>query len=461
MAAAEPHRDASAPADTIAALATPPGRGAISIVRLSGPQALAIGSRVAPPARPLLPRVATLARVLAPDGAQLDEALVLYFPGPRSYTGEDVVELHLHGSPAVVRETLAAAFAAGARAAEPGEFTRRAFEAGKLDLSAAEAVAELISAEHRGAARAALARLSGGLATAVEGARARLDGVLEELAAALDFPDEVEAPERDELARRLEAVRAGLAELAAGWERGRLVREGVAVALVGPPNAGKSSLLNALLGSERALVSAVAGTTRDTLEESLALDGFVVRLIDTAGLRPGRDPLEAAGVARAEAALAQARIALVVVDGSEPLGSEARDVLARTRGSERIVYFNKRDRGSAGYDRREPAEAEALFGSVFDPGTLGTLRGALAELVTGGERIDESHAHLGTARQAGAVLAARRALDAALETLASGAPVDLLCGDLLEASAALGGVTGAVAGEHVLDAIFARFCIGK
>ena len=430
-------------------------------MRLSGPRAREIGACVAPLERPLKPRHATLARIVGSDGAPLDEALVLYFPAPRSYTGEDVLELHVHGSPAVVRETLAAALAAGARLAEPGEFTRRAFLAGKLDLSAAEAVAELIAAEHRGTARAALARLSGGLASAVEAIRTQLDGLLEELAAALDFPDEVEAPARADLAARLGAARTALDELASGWERGRLVREGASVAMVGPPNAGKSSLLNALLGSERALVSATPGTTRDTLEESLALDGFVVRLIDTAGLRASSDPLEAAGVARAQAALAQARIALVVVDGSVALSGEARDLLARTRGGERVVYFNKRDRGRAGYDAREAPEREALFGSVFDPATLGALRAALSELVTQGERLDPGHPHLGTARQADAVLTARRALDAAAETLAAGAPVDLLAGDLLAASAALGGLTGSTAGDELLDAIFARFCIGK
>ena len=448
-------------AETIAALATPPGRGAVSIVRLSGPRAREIGARLAPTKRPLRPRLATLARMVGSDGAPLDDALVLYFPGPRSYTGEDVLEFHVHGSPAVVRETLAAALAAGARLAEPGEFTRRAFLAGKLDLSAAEAVADLIAAEQRGSARAALARLSGGLASAVEAIRARLDCALEELAAALDFPDEVEAPSRAELEAHLGQARAALDELAADWERGRLVREGVSVALIGPPNAGKSSLLNALLGSDRALVSATPGTTRDTLEESLALDGFVARLIDTAGLRASADPLEAAGVARAEATLAQARIALIVIDGSEALTADARGLLARTRGAERVVFFNKRDRGRAGYDARELPERDALFGSVFDPATLSALRAALAELVTQGEQPDVAHPHLGSARQADAVLSARRSLDAAAETLAAGEPVDLLTGDLLAASAALGGLTGAAAGDELLDAIFARFCIGK
>jgi len=447
--------------DTIAAIATAPGRGAVAIVRVSGPAALAIAGRVFRARGPLRPRTATRGSVLAPDGALVDDGLALYFPGPRSYTGEDVLELHVHGSPAVAREALTATLAAGARLAGPGEFTRRAFLAGKLDLSAAEAVADLIAAEHRAQARAAAARLSGGLHAAVETLRAELAAMLEELAAAIDFPDEVPAPERGAFATRLGALRAHLAALAQTWERGRLVREGVGVAIVGPPNAGKSSLFNALLAVDRSLVSDQPGTTRDTLEETLALDGFSARLVDTAGLRRASGSLESAGIARAEAALASSRVALVVIDGSRRLGGEARELLERTRERERLVYFNKSDRGSAGYDEREAPEAEALFGSAFDPRAVENVRGALVRLVGGGETFDFAHPHLGTARQAAAVLEARRALDEAAETVERGAPLDLLAGDLFAASAALGELSGADASEALLDAIFARFCIGK
>jgi tRNA modification GTPase len=454
--------------DTIAALATAPGRGAVAIVRVSGPAAREVGERVFRSARPLRARVATRGAVHAADGGTLDEGLALWFPGPRSYTGEDVLELHVHGSPAVARETLLAALAAGARLANPGEFTRRAFLAGKMDLSAAEAVAEIVAAEHRGAVRAAAANLSGGLAREVERLRESLSTTLTELAAALDFPDEVEAPSRDALQARLTEVRAGLQALAATWERGRLVREGVSVAIVGPPNAGKSSLLNALLGSDRALVSEVAGTTRDTIEETLALEGaggggagFVARLIDTAGIRGHADRLEAAGIARTERALAQARIALVVIDASLPLRPEARDLLERTRGRERLLFFNKADLGRTGFEAREPAEREAIVGSTGDPASLAALRRALVELAGGGSAADLERPHLATARQADAVLEAGRSLDAALATLAAAAPVDLLAGDVLLASAALGELTGRDAGEALLDQIFARFCVGK
>lgn len=428
-------------------------------MRVSGPGAGDVAARVFRARGPLVPRFATLGDVIADDGVAIDRGLALFFPGPHSYTGEDVLELHVHGSPAVARDTLIAALAAGARVAAPGEFTRRAFLAGKLDLCAAEAVADLIEAEQRSAARAAAARLSGGLAAEVERYSAQLGATLERLAAALDFPDEVEADSPADLEAAVAAVDASLAALAATWETGRLVREGLSVALVGPPNAGKSSLLNALLGFDRALVSERPGTTRDTIEEVLALGGgATARVVDTAGLRSSADDLEAAGIARSEAALAAASVVVVVIDGAVALGAEARDLLERTRGRDRIVYFNKADLGSAGYDARGPQERDALFGSVFDRAAVEGVRAALAQR---GGHADLARPMLGTARQADAVLEARRALADALETLRCGAPSDLIAGDLARAQAALGELSGRDASEALLDAVFARFCIGK
>jgi tRNA modification GTPase len=447
-------------AQTIAAIATPPGRGAVAIVRASGPgvRDLARAVFMGPALRA---RVATLGTIVAGDGRTIDEGLALLFPAPRSYTGEDVLELHVHGSVAVARETLLALLEAGARMAAPGEFTRRAFLAGKLDLSAAEAVADLIDAERRGEARAAAARLSGGLASHVERLRAILGASLAELAATLDFPDEVPGPEPRELLERVGAVDVELADLAREWERGRLVREGVSVAIVGPPNAGKSSLLNALLGVDRVLVSAIPGTTRDTVDEMLALGGgAVARIVDTAGLRHTADPLEAAGIARTEEALAASTILLVVVDGAIPLDGDARAVLERTRGRERVVLFNKSDLGHAGYDGRDPAEGDALVGSARAPATIEVVRAALARAAGDGPS-DVARPSLGTARQADAVLEARRSLADALATLERGDPIDLVAGDLMAADAALGRLTGRDVSEAVLDAIFARFCVGK
>lgn len=447
--------------ETIAAIATPPGRGAIAIVRVSGPATREIAARVFRSAQPLRARFATNGEIVDAAGRRIDEGLALFFSAPHSYTGEDVLELHVHGSPAVARETLIATLSAGARLAGPGEFTRRAFFYGKIDLASAEAVADLIAAEHGASARAAAAGLSGGLARAVDTLRSALDEILEELAAAIDFPDEVETPPRERLAARIAEVRAQIAELATTWERGRLVREGVAVAIVGPPNAGKSSLLNALLGDERALVSEVPGTTRDTVEETLALEGSALRLIDTAGIRAHADRLEAAGIERTERALEASRVALVVVDASAALSDEARMLLARTRERERVVLFNKADLGRAGYDGRDAAERDALLGSVRDGATLEAVRGSLSALIGSSETIDLARPHLGTARQADALLEADRALAFAEETLAAEAPADLISADLLRATRALGELTGREADERLLDAIFARFCIGK
>lgn len=444
--------------ETIAAIATPPGRGAIAIVRASGPEVRRLVKRVfAGPA--LLPRVATYGTMLDPSGAAIDRGLALYFAGPASYTGEDMLELHVHGSPVVAREVLRTLVAHGARLAGPGEFTQRAFLAGKLDLSEAEAVADVIEAESRGAAVAATARLAGGVRAIVESIRGQLTFTLEQLAGAIDFPDEVPEPERRALADDLAAIDARLGDLVASWETGRLVREGLGVAIVGPPNAGKSSLLNALLGAERALVSEIAGTTRDTIEETIGIDGVLVRLTDTAGLRRTGDPIERAGIERTHASLAGNRVALVVIDGSRPLDADGRAALDAASDRPRIVFCNKSDLGRAVADADIPQGA--IVGSVYDPLTLAALREAIAWLGWGGEAPDFARPHLASARQADAVATAQRAIHHARETIENDAPIDLAAPDLLAASAALGLVSGGEANEAVVTGIFARFCIGK
>ncbi|HEX3467094.1 MAG TPA: tRNA uridine-5-carboxymethylaminomethyl(34) synthesis GTPase MnmE [Candidatus Elarobacter sp.] len=445
----------------MAAVATAPGRGAIAIVRCSGPNARAIAGRVFRSREALRDRVATYGEILDAQGAVIDRGLALAMDAPRTVTGEDVVELHVHGSTVVARETLRALLHAGARAAEPGEFTRRAFLNGKLDLSAAEAVADVIAAESQAAARAAQANLAGALRAAVERERTALSVVLEELAGAIDYPDEVPEPERVRVVTAIDGVDVRLRVLVSDWERGRLVREGLSVAIVGPPNAGKSSLLNALLGEERAIVSPLPGTTRDVIEESFAVDGVVVRVLDTAGLRAAEDTIERSGIERAQRALDAAAVALVVVDGSGPLDTDARTVLEQTRSRARVVLFNKRDLGTRGYDARDRAERDALSGSVFDDATVEGVRGAIATVGWNGEALDLARSHLASARQAGAVARCREALAAARTTLAAGEPLDLIAPELLAAVAALGEITGAAATEAILDGIFARFCIGK
>jgi tRNA modification GTPase len=355
-------------------------------------------------------RAVAYGEVVDPLGTVIDRGLALVMDAPRSVTGEDVVELHVHGSPLVARETLRALLHGGARIAEPGEFTRRAFLNGKLDLSAAEAVADVIDAETRAAALAAQANLAGGLRAAVDGARAELGAVLEELAGAIDYPDEVPEPPRARVRDALERVDLLLGALVRDWERWRIVREGLSLAIVGPPNAGKSSLLNGLLGEDRAIVSDVPGTTRDVIEERFAVDGVLVRVLDTAGLRTSDDAVERIGIGRAERALASAAVALIVVDGSRPLDRDASALLERTRARDRVILFNKRDLGTAGFDARDPHERDALTGSVFEEATLNEVRAAIARTGWHGERVDLDRPHLASARQAGAVARARESL---------------------------------------------------
>jgi tRNA modification GTPase len=317
----------------------------------------------------------------------------------------------------------------------------------------------LIDAETRSAARAALANLGGGLANEVRALRARLATLLEELAAAVDFPDEVPDPDRADMTRELHLIAAELRRLRREGEAGRLVREGVPVAIVGPPNAGKSSLLNALLGEERALVSEIAGTTRDTIEESITVRGVQMRLIDTAGIREHADRLEAAGIERTERALMGARVALVVLDGSQALGAEARALLDRTADRARVVFANKADLGTAGTAQLDGVEH--VRGSVHDRPALERIRDALAQAAWGGEMPDLERPHLASLAELDAVTQALEALSLAQDTLAARDPVDLIVPELQRAFAALGQLTGDVANEELLTGIFARFCIGK
>ncbi|MBV8584085.1 MAG: tRNA uridine-5-carboxymethylaminomethyl(34) synthesis GTPase MnmE [Candidatus Eremiobacteraeota bacterium] len=444
-------------ADTIVALATPPGKGAIAVVRVSGARVREFAALHVRTGSELRPRVATYATIVDETGHAVDRGLALLFPGPYSYTGEDVLELHVHGSPAIVREVVRALLASGARQAAPGEFTRRAFLNGKMDLHEAGAVADVIDAETRSAARAALANLGGGLASAVGGLRARLTTTLEQLSGAIDFPEEVPEPDRHALHDLLESLRSELLELRRDGERGRLIREGVGVAIVGPPNAGKSSLLNALLGEERALVSEIPGTTRDTIEESIVIGGVPVRLIDTAGIRAHADRLESAGIERSRRALEGARVAVVVVDGSRPLAPEALELLESTRERPRVVFLNKADVGTC----VRIDSVDVIAGSSFDPGSLAALRNAIARAGWGGESADLERPHLATLREFEAVNEALEAIEYACETLERGDPADLCSGELSRAFSALGHVTERVAAEEVLDGVFSRFCIGK
>ena len=441
-------------ADTIVAIATAPGPGGVGIVRLSGPAAQRIGEAVA--GRTLAPRMATHARFLDTDGAAIDDGLALRFRAPASFTGEDVVELQAHGSPVVLRALVARCIGLGARQAAAGEFSQRAFLNGKLDLAQAEAVADLIAATDLRAARAARRSLEGDFSCRVE---ALMDAVLAirvHVEAAIDFADEsLDTLGGAALRERLRQAIDQLAALRRAAERGRRLRDGLHVVLVGPPNAGKSSLLNALAGSERAIVTDIAGTTRDLLQETLRIDGVELTLVDTAGLRDAGDAIEAEGIRRARAELARADLALALVDARDPAtGRAALDGDVHAAGHW-LWLHNKADL----LDGRPALPADALYVSARTGEGLGALHARLLALAGAGAGADEG-AFSARVRHLDALAAAADHLSSAADELAA-ERLDLAADALAQAHAALGQIGGKLDADGLLGHIFGTFCIGK
>jgi tRNA modification GTPase len=442
-------------ADTIFALASAPGRAGVAVLRLSGPEAGPALMRLAGVLPP--PRLAARRRFVDPrTGEAIDDGLALFFPGPRSFTGEDVAELHVHGSRAVIAALIdALAALPGMRFAEPGEFTRRAFEHGKLDLTAAEGLADLVAAETAAQRRQALRQLEGALGRLYEDWRGRLLRALAYFEAAIDFPEEGLPDDLSQAVRAsAAALRAEIVRHLADGHRGERLRDGVGVAIIGPPNAGKSSLMNALARRDVAITSAVAGTTRDIIEVALDLGGYPIVLADTAGLREATDSIEEEGVRRARARAAAADLRLLVLDATEPIPALPAEVADR----DTIVILNKVDLGIG--DTAERADrlgaGPALRLSVLTGSGMGELLGRLQKEVAA--RFAPGDAPLLTrARHREALAVCIGALDRFGEQPA----VELAAEDLRLATQALGRITGRVDVEDMLDIIFREFCIGK
>jgi tRNA modification GTPase len=443
--------------DTIVALATPPGRGALGVVRISGPRALDLARAISPAGRVLEPRRATLIRIHTQGSATsaVDRVIATYFQAPRSYTGDDVVELSAHGSPIVLRTIVRAAVDAGARLARPGEFTLRAFLAGHLDLVQAEAVRDLIAAATPLQARVAFDQLEGTLTRRIAALDAVLFDLIARLEASLDFPDEgYHFIAADETRSRISDVDREINSLLADARRGRLIREGATVVLAGRPNVGKSSLFNALAGTERAIVTSVPGTTRDLITEPIDLHGIAVTLVDTAGARQAENVVEREGVARGAQARAVADLIIVVVDRSEPLTEDDVRLLDETAPRPRVIVANKCDLPAA-------AALNAMEVSAVTGEGLRLLRCAIARELSGDEAGREPPA-LTNLRHISLLEEARDSLRRAVEALEAGeVPEEFLLTDLHAARTRFDEIVGARTADDVLTHIFETFCIGK
>jgi tRNA modification GTPase len=444
--------------DTIAAIATPPGAGGLGIVRLSGREARAVAEsflrfrtgQAWPPWR------AVMAEVLDEGGVTVDEAVVTYFAAPRSYTAEDVVEISCHGSPVVLRHCVARALAAGARPAEPGEFTLRAYLNGRIDLPQAEAVHDLITATTLHQAKVAAQQMGGSVSRMLAPVKQQLLELIALLEAGIDFAeDDVSVAADAELLARLGSLATAVGRLIESFRYGKLVHDGITLAIAGRPNAGKSSLFNRLLERDRAIVTDIPGTTRDTVSETFALEGIPVRLVDTAGVRESDDLVERLGIERTYQALADADVSILVLDLSEPLTEEDRQLVARAEGP-RVLVGNKCDLPRALECEWALCEVSALTGEGVD-----ALRRRLVQTVAPQGFASPQAGFITSLRHEQLLKESREALERAAQAVAVGLPHELLLIDCYAALRPIDAITGATTADDILNRIFSTFCIGK
>ena len=445
---------------TIAALSTPRGRGALAVIRLSGPDANAIARKMT--GVDFEPRHASLTRLVRPrDNEVLDQVLLTCFPAPHSLTGEDLVEISCHGSPAVVRSIINTTLELGAVLAGPGEFTLRAVSNGKINLAQAEAIRDLIAAQTDAAVKQASRQLNGELSVAIGPFKEKLVEIIVLLESALEFvEDDLPTTRVDEIEQQLATIVSGVEKLSRSYNAGRLLQEGVRVTITGRPNVGKSSLFNSLVERERAIVTDIPGTTRDTLTEAIDLEGIPVILTDTAGLRETSDGIETLGIERTRRAMGDSDLVLVVIDGSTELGPSDQEVIEQTEGARRLVVMNKCDLSNFNASSSCIVEPQAISVSAKTGEGLATLRTAILSSVSS-DGIDDGSLLITNARHYDLLCSTQRELELARATLGERHSEEVVLVPLHNALRMLGQITGETTTEDILSEIFATFCIGK
>lgn len=444
--------------DTIVAISTPPGRGGIGIVRLAGADAKSIALPLLRLKRELEHARANFAELMDPNsGERVDEVVVTYFQKPHSYTTDDLIEIAAHGSPVVLRHILELAMTRGARLAEPGEFTMRAFLNGRIDLTQAEAVRDLIDSQTLYQARVAAQQLDGALSRRVAPVKQKLVELIAMMEAGVDFAeDDVPVMASSIILQRVAEVRAGLQELARSFAYGKLVHEGLTLAIVGRPNVGKSSLFNRLVERERAIVTAMPGTTRDLVTETVAIGGIPVKLVDTAGIRKALDEAESIGIRKSMEALVDADMLLVVLDASQPMHPEDEELLRQVEQRKAIVVANKSDLAS-----ENSRDGAALYTSATTGEGMAELRDEILRQMAGDAGAAPEAGFLTNMRQASAVTESLESLEAAAKSAQGEMPHEMILLDLYGALRQLDEITGATTADDILNFIFGSFCIGK
>ena len=459
-------------AETIAAISTPYGTGGIGIIRISGPEAFSVAEKIFRGSKKISETKShsvVHGRIIDPaDGQMVDEVLLVKMDAPGTFTGEDTIEINCHGGIVLLRRVLSLVLRYGARAACPGEFTKRAFINGRMDLAQAEAVIDLINSKTDEGSRAAAAQLQGRLSEKIRGARRKMIELIARIEAAIEYPEEdIEEITGEAVRNGIKEVREELRKIAQSFTRGRLLREGITAAIIGKPNAGKSSLLNALAGSSRAIVTDIPGTTRDIIEEYVNIKGIPVRFLDTAGIRSTDDPVEAIGVEKARTAAAEAELVIIVLDAQTGITDEDREIMKTSLSKKTIVMINKTDVAD---DRmvedmkeqiRTYGDIPVVVASMVDGTGMDDLADRIESLAAGGEISANNEVLLTNARHRQLIEDAILGLDSAESAYIGGMPLDLVTIDIRDAAEALGRITGESVSEDVVNEIFSRFCVGK